>query len=105
MNNPLQSYGMASHSKVLEKDKGSLWNSGYLQPQPHIDQSSMHKFQMFKKFDVVETSYHFYSEKIILHFCDDPGRKFINFLYSIEVLIYEEKEIDLGAIIYRVINI
>lgn len=32
----------------------------------------------FNKYDVSETSYHFYSEKIDLHFCDDPGRKYQN---------------------------
>ena len=26
-----------------------------------------------RKYDVVETSYHFYSDRIDLHFCDDPG--------------------------------
>ncbi|KAK3865682.1 hypothetical protein Pcinc_028724 [Petrolisthes cinctipes] len=29
--------------------------------------------KMFSKCDVLETSYHFYSERIDLHFCDDPG--------------------------------
>ncbi|XP_076064331.1 bridge-like lipid transfer protein family member 3B isoform X3 [Oratosquilla oratoria] len=29
--------------------------------------------RVFKKYDVIETSYHFYSERIDLHFCDDPG--------------------------------
>ena len=28
---------------------------------------------MFAKYDVTETSYHFYSDRIDLHFCDDPG--------------------------------
>jgi len=27
----------------------------------------------FAKYDVTETSYHFYSDRIDLHFCDDPG--------------------------------
>ena len=26
-----------------------------------------------RKYDVLETSYHFYSDRIDLHFCDDPG--------------------------------
>ena len=26
-----------------------------------------------RKYDVIETSYHFYSDRIDLHFCDDPG--------------------------------
>ncbi|XP_071525078.1 bridge-like lipid transfer protein family member 3B isoform X2 [Panulirus ornatus] len=34
-------------------------------------QSSIPK--AFNKYDVPETSYHFYSERIDLHFCDDPG--------------------------------
>jgi len=29
--------------------------------------------RMFAKYDVVETSYHFYTDRIDLHFCDDPG--------------------------------
>lgn len=32
--------------------------------------------KVFSKYDVPETSYHFYSERIDLHFCDDPGRKY-----------------------------
>ena len=30
-------------------------------------------FFSFSRYDVVETSYHFYSDRIDLHFCDDPG--------------------------------
>lgn len=29
--------------------------------------------KVFSKYDVVETSYHFYSDRIDLHLCDDPG--------------------------------
>ncbi|XP_064088502.1 bridge-like lipid transfer protein family member 3B isoform X3 [Macrobrachium nipponense] len=29
--------------------------------------------KVFNKYDVPETSHHFYSERIDLHFCDDPG--------------------------------
>ncbi|KAK9711777.1 N-terminal region of Chorein or VPS13 [Popillia japonica] len=29
--------------------------------------------KLFSKYDVVETSYHFLSQQIILHLCDDPG--------------------------------
>ena len=29
--------------------------------------------RIFAKYDVTETSYHFYSDRIDLHFCDDPG--------------------------------
>ncbi|XP_069995587.1 bridge-like lipid transfer protein family member 3B isoform X1 [Penaeus vannamei] len=37
----------------------------------HQSQSNITK--IFNKYDVPETSYHFYSERIDLHFCDDPG--------------------------------
>lgn len=29
--------------------------------------------RVFSKYDVVETSYHFLSQRIDLHLCDDPG--------------------------------
>lgn len=29
--------------------------------------------RIFSQYDVVETSYHFMSNQIILHLCDDPG--------------------------------
>lgn len=29
--------------------------------------------RVFARYDVLETSYHFFSEKIDFHFCDDPG--------------------------------
>ena len=32
-----------------------------------------HGSRTFKKYDVLETSYHFYTDRIDLHFCDDPG--------------------------------
>lgn len=41
----------------------------------HQSQSNITK--IFNKYDVPETSYHFYSERIDLHFCDDPGREFL----------------------------
>lgn len=31
--------------------------------------------RIFSQYDVVETSYHFMSNQIILHLCDDPGGK------------------------------
>lgn len=37
--------------------------------------------RLFSHHDVTETSYHFLSQKIDLHLCDDPGRKFF-FKYS-----------------------
>lgn len=33
--------------------------------------------RMFALYDVVETSYHFMSNQIVLHLCDDPGGKYI----------------------------
>lgn len=39
--------------------------------RPPPPQSNIAK--AFNKYDVAETSYHFYSERIDLHFCDDPG--------------------------------
>ena len=29
--------------------------------------------RVFARYDVIETSYHFYSDRIDLHLCDDPG--------------------------------
>lgn len=31
------------------------------------------KEQVFARFDVIETSYHFIAQKIVLHLSDDPG--------------------------------
>lgn len=31
--------------------------------------------KMFDAFDVLETSYHFFSQRIDLHFCDDEASK------------------------------
>lgn len=31
--------------------------------------------KIFSRYDVVETSYHFLSQHIVLHLCDDPGGK------------------------------
>lgn len=35
------------------------------------------KEQIFARFDVIETSYHFIAQKIVLHLSDDPGGKFV----------------------------
>jgi hypothetical protein len=31
--------------------------------------------KVFARYDVIETSYHLYSDRIDLHLCDDPGGK------------------------------
>ena len=31
--------------------------------------------KVFSRYDVIETSYHLYSDRIDLHLCDDPGGK------------------------------
>ncbi|KAK7068837.1 N-terminal region of Chorein or VPS13 [Halocaridina rubra] len=56
---------------------GMAAGSGGQQPRgaarPTPPQSNVTK--VFSKYDVPETSYHFYSERIDLHFCDDPGQE------------------------------
>ena len=37
------------------------------------DQVNLAAARVFARYDVVETSYHFYSDRIDLHLCDDPG--------------------------------
>ena len=39
--------------------------------------------KVFSRYDVVETSYHFYSDRIDLHLCDDPGGSKCSFITSI----------------------
>ena len=36
--------------------------------------------KVFSRYDVVETSYHFYSDRIDLHLCDDPGGSKCSFI-------------------------
>ena len=36
--------------------------------------------KVFSRYDVVETSYHFYSDRIDLHLCDDPGGSKCSFM-------------------------
>ena len=35
--------------------------------------------KIFSRYDVIETSYHFLSQRIDLHLCDDLGRKYYKF--------------------------
>lgn len=44
------------------------------QSNDNIDKST----KLFATYDVIETSYHFVSNQIVLHLCDDAGRKFLN---------------------------
>jgi len=37
------------------------------------DPASLAAARVFSHYDVVETSYHVYSDRIDLHLCDDPG--------------------------------
>ena len=43
-------------------------------------QSANAAAKVFSRYDVVETSYHFYSDRIDLHLCDDPGGSKLIFL-------------------------
>lgn len=42
------------------------------QSNDNIDKST----RLFTTYDVIETSYHFVSNQIVLHLCDDPGREY-----------------------------
>ena len=53
-----------SESQDQSKDKGSRNKKA---------QSGNVAAKVFSRYDVVETSYHFYSDRIDLHLCDDPG--------------------------------
>ncbi|XP_045598835.1 bridge-like lipid transfer protein family member 3B isoform X2 [Procambarus clarkii] len=50
------------------QQRGAKVSSGRWAPQAQTNLT-----KAFNKYDVPETSYHFYSERIDLHFCDDPG--------------------------------
>lgn len=41
--------------------------------------------RVFATYDVVETSYHFLSNQIVLHLCDDQGCEFFNIFYKCSV--------------------
>ena len=63
-----ETHNLASKEKSSgKKDKKS--NSASQQS------SSCVSAKVFSRYDVVETSYHFYSDRIDLHLCDDPGGK------------------------------
>lgn len=54
-----------SESHIQSKDKAAKKKT----------QSGCVAAKVFARYDVVETSYHFYSDRIDLHLCDDPGGK------------------------------
>lgn len=43
------------------------------QSSDNVDKST----RLFASYDVIETSYHFVSNQIVLHLCDDPGREYL----------------------------
>lgn len=49
------------------------------QPIDSVNISAAQK--SFNLFDVRETSYHFFSQRIDLHLCDDPGGNYIIYIY------------------------
>ncbi|XP_046432268.1 UHRF1-binding protein 1-like isoform X2 [Neodiprion fabricii] len=73
--------GLVEKATVLErKTKAARKLEVLPEYQAQISQQSRTKTQahtaisrLFTRFDVVETSYHFLSQRIDLHLCDDPG--------------------------------
>ncbi|XP_012267843.2 UHRF1-binding protein 1-like isoform X1 [Athalia rosae] len=73
--------GLIEKATVLErKTKAARKLEVLPEYQAQISQQARSKSQvhtaisrLFTKFDVVETSYHFLSQRIDLHLCDDPG--------------------------------
>ena len=57
----------------IKKDKGSAKKDKKSSAQQ--TSGSCVSAKVFSRYDVVETSYHFYSDRIDLHLCDDPGGK------------------------------
>lgn len=54
--------------EVLPEYQAQISQQSRSKTQPHTAIS-----RLFTKYDVVETSYHFLSQRIDLHLCDDPG--------------------------------
>ena len=52
-------------------------------------QSANAAAKVFSRYDVVETSYHFYSDRIDLHLCDDPGGSKYPFFNNYECLDFQ----------------
>ena len=63
----------ATETSQKVKAARKLDNSGVTSRRASQQSSSNPASRMFAKYDVAETSYHFYSDRIDLHFCDDPG--------------------------------
>ena len=62
----------ATETTQKEKAARKLDNSG-VTVKKSSQSNNNPASRMFAKYDVTETSYHFYSDRIDLHFCDDPG--------------------------------
>lgn len=69
-------------NKTVQRKKAQKKLETLPEYQPYLDQTSMrpsessqltHAQKMFNLFDVHETSYHFFSQRIDLHLCDDAG--------------------------------
>ena len=84
-------------NKTVQRKKAQKKLETLPEYQPYLDQTSMrpsdnsqlsHAQKMFNLFDVHETSYHFFSQRIDLHLCDDAGTgrwvliDFQDFFYS-----------------------
>ena len=67
----LQSISEVHNLSTKEKGSGKKDKKSSSQQQS----SSCVSAKVFSRYDVVETSYHFYSDRIDLHLCDDPGGK------------------------------
>lgn len=87
--------GLVEKATVLErKTKAARKLEVLPEYQAQISQQSRSKSQshtaisrLFTKYDVVETSYHFLSQRIDLHLCDDPGREFCALKKSLNLLL------------------
>ena len=64
----------ATETTQKVKAARKLDNSGITSRKSSHSNQTNPASRMFAKYDVAETSYHFYSDRIDLHFCDDPGR-------------------------------
>ena len=68
----LQSISEVHNIASKEKNSGKKEKKSSTAQQ---QSSSCVSAKVFSRYDVVETSYHFYSDRIDLHLCDDPGGK------------------------------
>lgn len=59
--------------EVLPEYQAQISQEARANTTPVHQQSQSAITNLFKKLDVIETSYHFLSQHIVLHLCDDPG--------------------------------